>query len=166
VFPHHPYVFAPENHPLSGTSRRLRLCHGDFQRPNIFTDGRVHHLIDWELAVWGDPVWDVAAHLHRAGYPPVQQAEAQAVLLGTVPEWTSSAADRQDFAVFLRLERYRSLVLDALRHLRAGAAWEEGRRRAAVQEYGYKLAIAGLDVPAADLMALHVRFWERPAART
>ena len=146
---------------MSGKARRLRLCHGDLQRPNILGDGGRYHIIDWELAVWGDPVWDVAAHLHRAGYPPGQESEATAALLGTVPEWAGTAADRQDYAAYLRIERYRSLVLDALRHLRSGSGWSESRRLAAIEEYRRKLAAAELEVPAADLTELHIAHWAR-----
>jgi aminoglycoside phosphotransferase (APT) family kinase protein len=150
--------FVAEHHRIA-TRRRMRLCHGDLQRPNFLVRQGTCHLIDWELATWADPLWDVAAHLHRAGYPQDQEEEVVRALLATIPDWTASAAERADYAVFLRVERFRSLVLDALRHLRAGRTWNERRRRAVVADYRRKLAVAGLPMDAEQLWNLYADHW-------
>ena len=45
----------------------------------ILARGRTYFL-DWELALWGDPVYDLAVHLHKMGYSPQEYAAVQAGL--------------------------------------------------------------------------------------
>ncbi|MEU4240006.1 phosphotransferase [Actinoplanes sp. NPDC026619] len=151
--------FSPALHVIRGDDRRPRLCHGDLQRTNILARGDELSLIDWELAIWADPLWDVASHVHRAGFPPEQEKQVLSALLATIPEWTDGETGWEDYQVYLRVERFRSLVLDALRHLRGGPEWNETQRRSAVQEYHRKLTTAGLDMDFARLWSLHAEFW-------
>ncbi|MGH8908766.1 MAG: phosphotransferase [Egibacteraceae bacterium] len=72
--------------------------------PNtIIRSGRTA-FIDWELALWGDPLYDLAVHLHKMAYLP---AEKDALL----QRWASAdpAASRpgwqDDLTTYLRHER-------------------------------------------------------------
>ena len=58
----------------SAPARKLRLCHGDLSRTNCLWDGTVLTILDWELALWADPAWDLAAHVHRFRYAPPQES--------------------------------------------------------------------------------------------
>lgn len=51
------------------TDRPRKLLHGDLHSKNFVVD-RSGHLwtIDWELALVGDPLYDLATHLHLMGY--------------------------------------------------------------------------------------------------
>lgn len=57
-------------------SRPFALLHGDLHRDNIVV-GPSDRLffIDWELAMYGDPVYDLATHLRLMRYPADQEAE-------------------------------------------------------------------------------------------
>ncbi|CAG7616397.1 phosphotransferase family protein [Actinacidiphila bryophytorum] len=58
------------------TPRAPRLLHGDLHRKNLVVD-RWGSLwaIDWELALIGDPLYDLATHLHLMGYRPDQEGD-------------------------------------------------------------------------------------------
>jgi aminoglycoside phosphotransferase (APT) family kinase protein len=114
-----PDPFSARHFPVPAGNRRFRLCHGDLQRANVLSAGDgAYSVLDWEMALWADPVWDIASHMHRAAYPPDQRRAALDRLLATCPEWTDSADDRLAYDSYLRLEQLRSLVLDRLRSLR------------------------------------------------
>jgi thiamine kinase-like enzyme len=51
------------------TPRPFRLVHADVHRKNI---------LDGELALLGDPVYDLAVHLHEMGYLPEEERRAVA----------------------------------------------------------------------------------------
>jgi aminoglycoside phosphotransferase (APT) family kinase protein len=136
--------FAPSGFPPASSGRAFRLCHGDLQRQNLLVArGDRFAVLDWELAVWGDPVWDVACHLHRAAYPPAQAESARQRLLATCPDWTGSADDGRAYDAYLRIEQYRSLVLDCVRALRRGGGWDAATRGREAAAYQAKLAAAG-----------------------
>ncbi len=101
------------------------LCHGDLNRSNMLWDGRTLSIIDWELAMFGDPAFDVAVHLHRSGY--TTQDEAQ--LVGLL-RYANPASIRADALQAHRdHERFRSLLVDAVRYRAQGLA---ARRDAAL----------------------------------
>lgn len=57
--------FAPALEALAAEWRPSALIHGDWKLENclISSDGARMHVVDWELAAWGDPRWDVATIL-------------------------------------------------------------------------------------------------------
>ncbi|MER6445326.1 aminoglycoside phosphotransferase family protein [Streptomyces venezuelae] len=149
-----------------GLSRRsFRLLHADIHRANMIMadDGHVAFL-DWELALWGDPVYDLADHVHKMSFTP---ADRQAV----VETWVRSAPAvcrdgwRTDLDFYLGYETMKSAVVDTVRWGRlirqaAGA----GERHTLCLELAGKLAAArpywGTDValvtdPAAIEAAVH-----------
>jgi aminoglycoside phosphotransferase (APT) family kinase protein len=143
--------FRAGDFPADAARRAFRLCHGDLQRPNLLAapGGRLA-VLDWELAVWGDPVWDVASHLHRADYPPAQAQTARQRLLGSCPDWAGSAREERAYAAYLRVEQRRSLVLDCIRAVRRGAGWDAATRAAEAAAYHRKLVAAGFGRLSAD----------------
>ncbi|WP_083731347.1 phosphotransferase [Protofrankia coriariae] len=48
--------------------RPFRLLHTDVHRKNMILSGGRTYFLDWELALWGDPVYDLAVHLHKTAY--------------------------------------------------------------------------------------------------
>ena len=95
--------------------RQFRLLHTDIHRKNmILADGWTYFL-DWELALWGDPVYDLAVHLHKMGYSPQEYAAMQDAWLAAVP---SSAAARwgPDLDTYLSHERVKSAIVDTVRY--------------------------------------------------
>jgi len=99
---------------LSG-SRPFVLCHCDVHRGNcISRDGRTVFL-DWEIALYGDPAYDLAAHLHKTGYQPDEELR----FLELVTQDLSSTATRclvSDIAVYRAHERVKSIIVDAVRY--------------------------------------------------
>ncbi|GIH15511.1 phosphotransferase family protein [Rugosimonospora africana] len=154
-------VFNPRHFTLSIAGRRFRLCHGDLQRSNVLAtaDDR-YFILDWEMALWADPVWDIASHMHRVAYPPEQEHRALQRLLGSCRDWNDSASDHKAYQTYLRLERYRSLVLDCVRNLRNGGDWDEATRVREATIYHHKLVAAGIDrLPFDEVFDLYERRW-------
>lgn len=95
--------------------RPFRLLHTDIHRKNIvITAGRTYFL-DWELALWGDPVYDLAVHLHKMGYQPAEHAAAEAAWLAAVPGHASENW-QPDLASYLAHERVKSAIVDTVRY--------------------------------------------------
>jgi aminoglycoside phosphotransferase (APT) family kinase protein len=65
--------------------RPFRLLHTDLHRKNMIVSRGRTYFLDWELALWGDPVYDLAVHLHKMGCSPSEYEAAQAVWLASVP---------------------------------------------------------------------------------
>lgn len=114
----------------AGSLRRLRdraeglrerpfcLLHGDLHRENLVLDARgTLWTIDWELAIAGDPLYDLATHLHLAGYP-----DRQAVAVAG--EWAhrverarpgASRGWRHDLRLLLAFKEAQSVFTDVIR---------------------------------------------------
>ncbi|MFE2299399.1 phosphotransferase [Streptomyces sp. NPDC059445] len=60
---------------VSGLTRRpFCLLHADLHRENFVVDGAGRlWTIDWELAMFGDPLYDLATHLYLMRYPEDQE---------------------------------------------------------------------------------------------
>ncbi|GAB2578409.1 phosphotransferase [Streptomyces capparidis] len=102
------------------TPRRFALLHTDVHRDNLIVrpDGRLV-AIDWELAMVGDPLHDLATHLCRMRYPEsgswtarVARRWAAAVPPGAAGGW------ERDLAVYLDWERAQSVFPDVIRAAR------------------------------------------------
>ncbi|WP_339130194.1 phosphotransferase [Streptomyces sp. f51] len=56
------------------TDRPFRLLHADLHRENFVVDKEERlWTIDWELAMFGDPLYDLATHLYLMRYPADQE---------------------------------------------------------------------------------------------
>jgi len=95
--------------------RQFRLLHTDIHRKNMILAGERTYFLDWELALWGDPVYDLAVHLHKMGYSPHEYAAMQDAWLAAVP---GNAADRwrPDLDTYLSHERVKSAIVDTVRY--------------------------------------------------
>lgn len=97
------------------TSRPFTLVHSDVHRKNmIFRDGHVVFL-DWELALWGDPVYELAVHFHKMSY---HDDEHQTVLDGWVKNMPARLTQgwEQDLDIYLAHERVKSAIVDTVRY--------------------------------------------------
>ncbi|MEV0358413.1 hypothetical protein AB0H71_20420 [Nocardia sp. NPDC050697] len=103
--------------------RPFRVLHSDVHRKNmIIRAGRVIFL-DWELALFGDPLYDVASHLHKMGYLPEEHARFLAAWSAAEP--TAACGEwRRDLRIYLDHERVKSVVVDAVRYTKVIAAGE------------------------------------------
>jgi aminoglycoside phosphotransferase (APT) family kinase protein len=126
-------------------SRPFRLVHSDIHRKNIILQqnkGRAV-FIDWQLALWGDPLYDLASHVHKMAYPPNQR---EAVVRGWVEAVPAecSAGWEADLETYLAHERVKSAFVDAVRYTQqySAMAAEPGSRRALIDRLARKLDAA------------------------
>ncbi len=101
------------------SSRPFRLLHSDVHRKNIILqpveDATVCRFLDWELALFGDPVYDLAVHLHKMGYRAEEEEAA-------VRAWREACrADRwpgweDDLRRYREHERVKSALVDSVRY--------------------------------------------------
>jgi thiamine kinase-like enzyme len=115
---------------LSMSVRPFCLLHCDIHRKNmILTADRVMFL-DWELALWGDPLYDLAVHISKMGYLEDERDRV-------VDEWrrVMPAAARngwsEDLATYLVHEHVKEALVGCIRYMRL---FEEGRLTAEEQE--------------------------------
>lgn len=102
----------------SFSRRPFCLLHGDLHRENFIVDGDGRlWTIDWELAMFGDPLYDLATHLHLMGYPPEQEADVarrwRDAVEGVRPG--SSYGWRRDLPWLLEYKRAQSVYTDVIR---------------------------------------------------
>ncbi|AWS42099.1 aminoglycoside phosphotransferase family protein [Streptosporangium sp. 'caverna'] len=96
-------------------SRPFHLVHSDVHRKNmIFSSDRVTFL-DWELALWGDPLYELAVHFHKMGY---RDDERDAVLARWVREMAPECTLgwERDLNTYLAHERAKSAIVDTVRY--------------------------------------------------
>ncbi|MCK9893604.1 aminoglycoside phosphotransferase family protein [Frankia sp. AgB32] len=95
--------------------RPFRLLHTDIHRKNMIICAGATYFLDWELALWGDPVYDLAVHLHKMAYQPDEENAARTAWRAAVPaeaaiEWTA------DLTTYLAHERVKSAIVDTVRY--------------------------------------------------
>jgi len=128
----HAYLFESlgiPRDPVDGVARRwtdltprdYQLVHADLHRKNIIVQRGGAVFIDWEFALWGDPVYEMAVHLHKMDYPDGQRADVLAA-------WAEALRDRlaggwrNDIAIYLDHERVKSAIVDTVRYSKAFAS--------------------------------------------
>lgn len=98
--------------------RPFALLHGDLHRENFVVDARDDlWTIDWELAMVGDPLYDLATHLHLMHYPPEEQVRIIALWCRAVESARpgSSRGWRTDLPVLRAYKRAQSVYTDVIR---------------------------------------------------
>ncbi|WP_405871509.1 phosphotransferase [Streptomyces sp. NBC_00005] len=104
---------------VSGLRRRpFRLLHADLHRNNFVVDSRGQlWTIDWELAMVGDPLYDLATHLYLMRYPADQQrrmaGEWRRVVEVANPG--GSYGMEEDLDLLLDFKRAQSVFTDVIR---------------------------------------------------
>ncbi|MFF8727867.1 phosphotransferase [Streptomyces sp. NPDC015171] len=107
--------------------RPYGLLHGDLHRDNVimaYGEDAPPVPVDWELASYGDPLYDLAVHLVRMRYPDHQWDEvvdAWARALRAVRPAAAAGAGR-DLRHYIAFERAQSVYPDVMR---AAASLEE-----------------------------------------
>jgi hypothetical protein len=117
------------------TPRPFRLLHHDLHRGNIILrpDNQTV-ILDWELALVGDPVSDLASHFHLMRY---SKAEQRAVLRGWLDEMPPALTEgwQPDLEHYLKFRRVQSVIHDIIRTTRY-----IGRKNASLDE-GHNLIV-------------------------
>lgn len=123
-------------------TRPFRLLHADIHRRNIIRHLDRTVFLDWELALWGDPVYDLADHLHKMSYLPGERARMISTWQQVAPAECQVGWEGA-LTFYLAYERMKSAVVDTVRWARliASAPTSE-ERHSFVGELADKLAAA------------------------
>ncbi|WP_336605820.1 HAD-IA family hydrolase [Streptomyces sp. BA2] len=100
------------------TSRPFCLLHTDVHRANVVIDRDEVIVIDWELAIYGDPLHDLATHLVRMGYDKDEQKRmtnlwSEAMVRAGHEDMTAGLDT--DLGIYLDFEYAQSVFPDAMR---------------------------------------------------
>ncbi|MEU6122691.1 HAD-IA family hydrolase [Streptomyces sp. NPDC047123] len=100
------------------TPRPFCLLHTDVHRANVIVDRKDVAVIDWELAMYGDPLHELATHLVRMDYPQDEQAAmeslwSEAMRAAGLGRMTEGMAT--DLQVYLDFEYAQSVFPDVMR---------------------------------------------------
>ncbi|MEU4113742.1 phosphotransferase [Kitasatospora sp. NPDC028055] len=108
--------------------RCFGLVHADLHRKNLLLRSGQTVFLDWELALWGDPLYELAVHLHKMAYLPEEEKE---VVEGWAEHFGRSAPGwQQDLPRYLAHERIKSAVVDAVRYTgEMTDDWDDRARR-------------------------------------
>jgi aminoglycoside phosphotransferase (APT) family kinase protein len=115
---------------LSMSQRPFCLLHSDIHRKNIILTGDRVVFLDWELALWGDPLYDLAVHISKMGY---LEEERDRVVDEWVRAMPAAAIDgwSEDLATYLVHEQVKEALVGCIRYVRL---FEEGRLTAEEQD--------------------------------
>ncbi|MFF4120367.1 aminoglycoside phosphotransferase family protein [Streptomyces sp. NPDC001714] len=132
------------------TDRRPILLHGDLNPWNLVRrdDEMALTIIDWEMAVVGDPLYDLVRHMHLTPTRPEIRDRMFRRWERLLPD-DYTHAWQQDWRVYRWIEIVRSAYVD-LDRLVTGASLDAPNVRRAVDSYAMTLAaaIASLGLPA------------------
>lgn len=130
------------------TRRPFSLLHADLHRDNtILAYGGSPPLvcIDWELATFGDPLYDLATHLVRMRYPERQWPEVIEAWVTAMRVTRPAAVNgcAKDLRHYVGLERAQSVFTDVMRAARTlEDTFEQAVMDRAMEEVGRALAAA------------------------
>ncbi|WP_084219212.1 aminoglycoside phosphotransferase family protein [Spirillospora albida] len=107
---------APVNDLWRGLTPRPFACvHADVHRRNMIVREESTTFLDWELALWGDPVYDLAVHIHKMGYLPDERDALITRWLAAMPSEHTAGWER-DLDGYLTHERIKSAIVDSVRY--------------------------------------------------
>ncbi|MER6445325.1 phosphotransferase family protein [Streptomyces venezuelae] len=110
------------------TPRPFAVLHGDLHRKNmIVSDGKTWFL-DWELALWGDPMYEIGIHFHKMDYPQDQRTEVLRRWRERLPARYTAGPDA-DLDLYLAHEQIKSAIVDTIRYSRQSAAATDPDRK-------------------------------------
>ncbi|WP_408055574.1 phosphotransferase family protein [Streptomyces apricus] len=133
--------------------RQSTLLHGDLNPWNLVRrdDAYALTVIDWEMALIGDPLYDLVRHMHLTPTRPEIRDRMFRRWAGELPR-THTKDWESDWQVYRRIEIVRSAYVD-LDRLVTGASLDAPNVSRAVQSYGMTLRAAkgSLGLPSREL---------------
>ncbi len=120
--------------------REPSLLHGDLNPWNLVRRDGGLSIIDWEMALIGDPLYDLVRHMHLTPTRPEIRDRMFRRWAGKLPpEYTRDW--QKDWPVYRRLEVVRSAYID-LDRIVTGASLDAPNVRRAVASYVWTLTVA------------------------
>lgn len=99
---------------ISLKERPFVICHSDIHRKNCILDNDKVYFLDWELALFADPAYEVAVHFHKITYTEDEEIRFKKLLNNILPY------DKNEFwndvSIYLKLEKIKSAIVDAIRY--------------------------------------------------
>lgn len=162
-------------HVLGLVERPFCLLHADLHRENLIIDNSWQlWVIDWELAMFGDPLYDLATHLYLMRYPKGQEVDVISSWCRTVEDVRegSSRGWEKDLPLLIDYKKAQSVYTDVIRSATALRDVPPGDHDAELSRTARKLQRLlfaaerplGLDpgsIPTADEIADALRQWLR-----
>ncbi|MFH8617587.1 phosphotransferase family protein [Streptomyces sp. NPDC017979] len=106
------------------TGRPFVVLHADLHRKNMIVSGGATWFLDWELALWGDPLYEIAVHFHKMDYPDHQRAEVLKKWRSRLPARCTAGPDAE-LDLYLAHERVKSAIVDTIRYSKQLAGADE-----------------------------------------
>lgn len=95
--------------------RPFGLVHSDVHRKNTMLVDDSVVFLDWELALWGDPVYDLAVHLHKMDYASQEEGALIRTWRSLMPPSLIDSWEA-DLSTYLTHERLKSAIVDTVRY--------------------------------------------------
>ncbi|WP_405426035.1 phosphotransferase family protein [Streptomyces erythrochromogenes] len=96
-------------------SRPFAVLHADLHRKNMIVADGATWFLDWELALWGDPMYEIGIHFHKMDYPDEQRAAVFERWRDQLPaRYTAGPVD--DLELYVAHERIKSAIVDTVRY--------------------------------------------------
>ena len=96
------------------TNREFVICHCDIHRKNILIDGDAVNILDWELALVADPLYDIAVHFHRMKYDVDQELLFMENYLKKYNIHQSIENIFDEIGIYRDLEEIKSMVINQI----------------------------------------------------
>lgn len=114
-FPSDPFAAIAEDL-LHLSPREFVLCHCDIHRKNLIIEQPQQLImLDWEMALIGDPFYDIAVHFHKMGYSrPQKELFIASYYNNTDAELYNRVLS--EIEIYVRLEQIKSAIVDSVRY--------------------------------------------------
>jgi thiamine kinase-like enzyme len=115
MFPSDPFAAVAEDL-MQINPREFVLCHCDIHRKNLLTTQPLQFIIlDWEMALIGDPFYDIAVHFHKMGYSQPQK-ELFVASYYNYKDTEFYEKFLNEIEIYVRLEQVKSAIVDSVRY--------------------------------------------------
>ncbi|MCX4961675.1 phosphotransferase family protein [Streptomyces virginiae] len=123
------------------TSRPFAVLHADLHRKNMIVADDTTWFLDWELALWGDPMYEIGIHFHKMDYPEDQRTAVFECWRELLPaRYTAGPVD--DLDLYVAHERIKSAIVDTVRYSKQLAAATRTQRDFLIGRLAKKLNTA------------------------
>jgi thiamine kinase-like enzyme len=114
--PNDPFVI-PKKCKTQLTNRPFVFAHCDIHRKNlIHQNPMILIILDWELCLITDPLYDIAVHFHKMRYQPHQEILFLETYLRKSKNNPLFKENWEQIQIYLNLERIKSAIVDAIRY--------------------------------------------------
>lgn len=121
--------------------RPFAVLHSDLHRKNMIVSGGLTWFLDWELALWGDSLYEIGIHFHKMDYPAEQRAEVFQQWRARLPA-SSTVGPVADLDLYLAHERIKSAIVDTVRYSKQLVGADRSTREFLTGRLARKLNVA------------------------